>query len=129
MSAEKLKAAIRDIPDFPKPGIIFKDITPILSDPALFKMAIDLFTERHRGKEIDKIAAIDARSHEIAVRAELSFAFITGPLDAASAAPGAGIPGADGFTPAARGAGHTPGARAPTPHGPGGPGAITPLPP
>ena len=38
MSANKLKAAIRDIPDFPKPGIIFKDITPILADPALFKI-------------------------------------------------------------------------------------------
>lgn len=61
MSAERLKAAIRDIPDFPKPGIIFKDITPILADPALFKIAIDLFVDRHRGKEINKIAAIDAR--------------------------------------------------------------------
>lgn len=68
---EKLKAAIRDIPDFPKPGIIFKDITPILLDPDLFRGAVDILVERHRGKaaafaeasapKIDKIAAIDAR--------------------------------------------------------------------
>lgn len=61
MNTERLKAAIRDIPDFPKPGIIFKDITPILSDPALFRAAVDIFVDRHRAKGIDKIAAIDAR--------------------------------------------------------------------
>ena len=60
-SVEKLKAAIRDVPDFPKPGIIFKDITPILANPMLFKTAIDMFADRHRGKRLDKIAAIDAR--------------------------------------------------------------------
>jgi adenine phosphoribosyltransferase len=59
--ADRLKAAIRDVPDFPKPGIIFKDITPILSDAALFKTAIDILCSRHAGKGIDKIAAIDAR--------------------------------------------------------------------
>lgn len=57
----KLKAAIRDVPDFPKPGIIFKDITPILGDPKLFKAAIDALVARHKGKRVDKIAAIDAR--------------------------------------------------------------------
>lgn len=61
MNIERLKAAIRDIPDFPKPGIIFKDITPILSNPVLFKMAIDIFADRHAGKGINKVAAIDAR--------------------------------------------------------------------
>jgi adenine phosphoribosyltransferase len=58
---EKLRAGIRDVPDFPKKGIIFKDITPILSDRALFRASIDLFLERCRGKEIDKIVGIDAR--------------------------------------------------------------------
>jgi len=61
MSADKLKAAIRDVPDFPKPGIIFKDITPILSDPKLFRLAIDTLAGRHKDQKIDKIAAIDAR--------------------------------------------------------------------
>ncbi|OGV58054.1 MAG: adenine phosphoribosyltransferase [Lentisphaerae bacterium RIFOXYA12_FULL_48_11] len=61
MDIKKVKAAIRDVPDFPKPGIIFKDITPVLSDPKLFKAVIDLFVKRHKGKRISKIAAIDAR--------------------------------------------------------------------
>jgi adenine phosphoribosyltransferase len=58
---EKLRAAVRDVPDFPKAGIVFKDITPILSDPILFRGSIDLFLERCRGRKIDKIVGIDAR--------------------------------------------------------------------
>src|SRR2546426_9653613 len=58
---EKLRTGVRDVPDFPKKGIVFKDITPILSDPALFHASIDLFLERCRGKKIDKIVGIDAR--------------------------------------------------------------------
>src|SRR5437867_10829018 len=58
---EKLRAAVRDVPDFPKKGIVFKDITPMLSDPALFRASIDLFLDRCRGKGIDKIVGIDAR--------------------------------------------------------------------
>jgi len=58
---EKLRTGIRDVPDFPKKGIVFKDITPLLSDRALFHASIDLFLERCRGKEIDKIVGIDAR--------------------------------------------------------------------
>jgi adenine phosphoribosyltransferase len=61
MSVELLKNAIRDVPDFPKPGIVFKDITPILHDPQLFRLSVDLFAERHTGQHIDKIAVIDAR--------------------------------------------------------------------
>src|SRR5438067_6373891 len=58
---EKLRAGVRDVADFPRKGILFKDITPILSDPALFRASIDLFLERCRGKKIDKIVGIDAR--------------------------------------------------------------------
>lgn len=61
MNVERLKAAIRDVPDFPKPGILFKDITPVLNDPELFRMAIDLFVERYRNERLDKVAVIDAR--------------------------------------------------------------------
>lgn len=61
MSIRGIKAAVRDVPDFPKPGIVFKDITPVLKDPKLFRAAIDLFAARHRGKGIRKIAVIDAR--------------------------------------------------------------------
>jgi adenine phosphoribosyltransferase len=52
---------IRDIPDFPKPGILFKDITPLLSDPAAFGAAIDRLAERYDGRKIDAIAAAEAR--------------------------------------------------------------------
>ena len=61
MTVERIKSAIRDVPDFPKAGIIFKDITPVLADPGLFRAAVDLFADRHKGKGITKVAAIDAR--------------------------------------------------------------------
>ena len=58
---DRLRAALRDVPDFPKPGIIFKDITPILSDADLFRLAIDEFVAACHGQNIQKIAGIDAR--------------------------------------------------------------------
>lgn len=59
--AEQLRAAVRDVVDFPKPGIIFKDITPILADGALFRESISLLCETARGAKIDKVVGIDAR--------------------------------------------------------------------
>ncbi len=56
-----LRVAVRDVPDFPKPGIVFKDITPILSDGATFRMAIDAFLAPCRELKPDKIVGIDAR--------------------------------------------------------------------
>ena len=61
MNAETLKQAIRDVPDFPKPGILFKDITPLLADPKLFRAAVDLLADRHAQARIDKVAVIEAR--------------------------------------------------------------------
>jgi len=58
---EKLQKAVRDVPDFPKAGIIFKDITTLLSDGELFKNTIDIFLEANAGRHIDKIVGIDAR--------------------------------------------------------------------
>src|ERR1700676_4437885 len=58
---DQLSAAVRDVPDFPKAGIVFKDITPILSNGELFRASIDVFLEQCRGKEIDKIVGIGAR--------------------------------------------------------------------
>ena len=58
---QKLLTALRDVPDFPKPGIIFKDITTILSDGTLFKSAIDIFLEANAGRKLDKVVGIDAR--------------------------------------------------------------------
>jgi adenine phosphoribosyltransferase len=60
-SLDILRSAIRDVPDFPKPGIVFKDITPVLSDPQLFKLVIQHFVQQCAGKNIDKVAGIDAR--------------------------------------------------------------------
>ncbi|MBA2241426.1 MAG: adenine phosphoribosyltransferase [Chthoniobacterales bacterium] len=60
-TVERLRNAIRDVLDFPKPGIVFKDITPVLGHGTLFREAIDLFLERCRTQEIDKIVCIDAR--------------------------------------------------------------------
>jgi adenine phosphoribosyltransferase len=56
-----LKAAIRDVPDFPKVGVLFKDITPVLADGKLLKRTIDLFSEIARASGAQKIAGIDAR--------------------------------------------------------------------
>jgi adenine phosphoribosyltransferase len=61
MSPTDLRAFIRDIPDFPKPGILFKDITPLLSSPAAFDLAISLWAERYRDQEIDCVVAAESR--------------------------------------------------------------------
>lgn len=52
---------IRDIPDFPKPGILFKDITPLLAEPSAFQYAIDQMTAHFRERGLDAIAAAEAR--------------------------------------------------------------------
>lgn len=61
MISTKLKNAIRDIPDFPKPGIIFKDITPILKDAKLCSEVIEAFVSRIDPNQIDVIAGIESR--------------------------------------------------------------------
>ncbi len=61
MPAESLRAAIRDVNDFPKPGIIFKDITPVLADGTLFRESVTLLCETTGGVKIDKVIGIDAR--------------------------------------------------------------------
>jgi adenine phosphoribosyltransferase len=60
-SVDRLRTAIRNVPDFPKPGILFKDITPILGDGALFRLAVECLLDGADGEEIDKIVGIDAR--------------------------------------------------------------------
>src|ERR1700681_596086 len=75
---QQLRAAVRDVPDFPKAGIIFKDITPILSHGKLFRASIDIFLDRCRSQEIDKIVGIDARGFLFgsAVAYELGIGFV-----------------------------------------------------
>lgn len=56
-----LKRAIRDIPDFPKKGVIFKDITTLLRDKAAFKEAVDAIVSQYKNKKIDSVVSIEAR--------------------------------------------------------------------
>ena len=59
--AARVRAAVRDVPDFPKPGILFKDITPILRDAVLFNDVVDHLTDHFSQQEIDVVAAIESR--------------------------------------------------------------------
>jgi adenine phosphoribosyltransferase len=61
MNSTDLREYIRDVPDFPKPGIVFKDITPLIADPVAFNLAVDLIAERLRASETDEILAIESR--------------------------------------------------------------------
>ncbi len=58
---EQLRARIRDVPDFPRKGITFKDITPVLADGALFRAAIDRLAAPYRGEGIAKVVGIESR--------------------------------------------------------------------
>jgi adenine phosphoribosyltransferase len=61
VSAESLRARIREVPDFPKPGILFYDITTLLSDAAAFREAIELMTEPYRDERIDIVVGMESR--------------------------------------------------------------------
>lgn len=80
MIEEKIKAVIRDVPDFPKEGIVFKDITPIMLDPALSVEIVDHLVELYRDLNIDKIAGIESRGflfgYPLAMRLGLPFVLI-----------------------------------------------------
>ena len=56
-----IAAQLRDVPDFPKPGILFMDIAPILESPVAFRACIELFAERWRGEKLDRIAGLESR--------------------------------------------------------------------
>jgi adenine phosphoribosyltransferase len=58
---DAVRARVRDVPDFPQQGIVFKDITPVLADPHLFKAVIDALAARWRGEQIDRIVGIESR--------------------------------------------------------------------
>lgn len=80
MIESKIKAVIRDIPDFPKPGIIFKDITPIMMNPELSEEIIQHLVSLFKDQKIDKIAGIESRGfllgYPLAVRLGLPFIMI-----------------------------------------------------
>ncbi len=58
---ERLRSKIRDIPDFPKPGIIFKDITPLVKDPATLRLSVHQLLQPFLGREITAVAGMEAR--------------------------------------------------------------------
>jgi adenine phosphoribosyltransferase len=61
MSAEALRERIREIPDFPKPGILFYDITTLLKDPGSFHQAIDLMLEPYKDEQVDVVVGMESR--------------------------------------------------------------------
>ena len=73
-----LKAAIRSIPDYPKPGIVFRDITTLLGDARAFRRAVDELVYPYAGQRIDKVAGIEARGFILggAVAHQLSAGFV-----------------------------------------------------
>ena len=73
-----LEKAIRNIPDFPKPGIQFKDITPVLADARLFAGAIELLTANYKPGSVDAVVGIDARGFLLAAAAG---GIVVGPRD------------------------------------------------
>jgi adenine phosphoribosyltransferase len=67
-----LKRYIRDVPDFPKKGIVFKDITPLLNDKDALRYALDALSGRFRGRDIAKVAGIESRGYIFATAIALS---------------------------------------------------------
>ncbi len=80
MIEEKIKAVIRDVPDFPKEGIVFKDITPIMLDAALSNEIVDHLVDLYKDQQIDKIAGIESRGflfgYPLAMRLGIPFVLI-----------------------------------------------------
>lgn len=66
MDGEQLKALVRDVPDFPQPGIVFKDITPLLADEIAFSTVIDLIVVHFGRGNVDKVVGIEARGFILA---------------------------------------------------------------
>jgi len=63
---EELKKKIREVPDFPKPGILFYDLTTLLGDPAGLRQVIDLMTEHYRDQRVDQVMGIESRGFILA---------------------------------------------------------------
>src|SRR3954464_16070374 len=73
-----LRAHLRNVPDFPKPGILFKDIPPLLADPRAFHITLDLLAERFIGEHVDVIVGIESRGFIFggAMAARLNASFV-----------------------------------------------------
>ncbi|MCK6591740.1 MAG: adenine phosphoribosyltransferase [Polyangiaceae bacterium] len=73
-----LRAHLRDVPDFPKPGILFKDITPLLADPRAFHISLDLLAQRFIGEHVDVVVGVESRGFIFggALSARLNASFV-----------------------------------------------------
>lgn len=76
--AAYLKSAIRTVPDWPQPGVMFRDITPLLQNPKTFRLLIDVFVHRYMDADVDLIAGLDARGFIIGsvLAYELNLGFV-----------------------------------------------------
>lgn len=76
--AELVRRTIRNVPDWPAPGVVFRDITPVLQDPRTFRALIDLFVYRYMRQRLDLVAAVDARGFILgsALAYELNLGFV-----------------------------------------------------
>jgi adenine phosphoribosyltransferase len=73
-----IKQCIRTVPDWPEPGVMFRDITPLLKDPRALRVLVDLFVHRYMGERLDLVAGIDARGFILGaiVAYELNLGFV-----------------------------------------------------
>src|SRR4051812_15072039 len=73
-----IRSKVRDVPDFPKPGILFKDITPLLADPKAFHIVLDRMAENFLGEHVDVVVGIEARGFIFggALAARLNASFV-----------------------------------------------------
>ena len=60
-TADQLRSVIRNVPDFPKKGVVFRDITTLLQDPGAFSSSIDILCDHYRGRKIDKVVSVESR--------------------------------------------------------------------
>ncbi|GGP19770.1 adenine phosphoribosyltransferase [Silvimonas iriomotensis] len=76
--ADYIQSHIRTVPDWPQPGVMFRDITPLLQDPKLFRVLVDTFVHRYMDAKLDVVAGVDARGFILGavVAYELNLGFV-----------------------------------------------------
>ena len=72
MNADQLRRHIRDVPDFPKPGVLFRDVTPLLLDPAALEAAVEALCEPFRGQRVGRVLGIESRGFTLGTPVALS---------------------------------------------------------
>src|SRR5256712_12834098 len=77
---EAIARRIRDVPDFPKPGIVFKDITPLLLDASAFRRAVELMTAPFQGSRVTRVVSIESRGFLLGAPVSLALGAGLGPI-------------------------------------------------